>query len=124
VRPAFLLLAAVLISTFGIGTASAQTVTAPDAMARYRVLTSVAPKPCSKSVDTNDIVVCANKLRESQKVPYIEELRVGDRPRLAYGEVPRAAASADASAPCPIRGCPRGGSVLGAIGKLIDRVRD
>jgi hypothetical protein len=113
-----------LISTFGTRTGSAQTVAAPDAMARYRALTSVAPKPCSKATDASEIVVCASKLRESQKVPYIEELRVGDRPRLAYGEVPRAAASADASTPCPVRGCPGGGSIVGAIGKLIERVRD
>lgn len=93
-------------------------------MSRYRALTSVTPKPCSKATDASEIVVCASKLRESQKVPYIEELRVGDRPRLAYGEVPPAAASAEASAPCPARGCPGNGSILGAVGKLIDRIRD
>jgi hypothetical protein len=102
VRPAFLLLAAVLISTFGATGAFAQTVTAPDAMSRYRALTSVAPKPCSKAIDVSEIVVCAGKLRESQKVPYIEELRAGDRPRRAFGEVP----GQDPGSPCPIRGCP------------------
>jgi hypothetical protein len=95
-----------------------------DAVAKYKALTSVAPKRCGADASPDTITVCASKLRESQKVPYIEELRVGDRPRLAYGEVPRAAASAADSAPCPVRGCPGSGSVLGAIGKLIDRVRD
>lgn len=104
--------------------ASAQVAPASDAMTRYEALTSVAPKPCSKATDMSEIVVCASKLRESQRVPYIEETRIGDRPRLAPGELPRAGDSAAASAPCPPRGCPGNGSVLGAVGKLIERIRD
>jgi hypothetical protein len=102
VRPAYSLMAAMLISTWGSSAALAQAVTAPDAMARYRALTSVAPKPCSKAVDASEIIVCASKLRESQKVPYIEETRLGDRPRRAFGEPP----GQDPGPPCPIRGCP------------------
>lgn len=95
-----------------------------DAMARYRSMTSVAPKRCTADPSPDTITVCAGKLRESQKVPYIEELRAGDRQGLVLGELPRAADSAAASAPCPIRGCPGNGSILGAVGKLIDRIRD
>jgi hypothetical protein len=73
------------------------------AMERYRRLTSIAPKPCQAENGSSDIVVCANrKLRDSQKVPYIEELRVGDRPRLVSGEV----AGQNLGPSCPPRGCP------------------
>ncbi len=91
-----------LISASGANAAFAQTAAAPDAMSRYRALTSVAPKPCSKATDSSEIIVCTSKLRESQRVPYIEETRVGDRPRRAYGEPP----GQDPGPPCPIRGCP------------------
>jgi len=98
--------------------------TVDDAMARYRMLTSVAPKRCTNDPAPDTITVCAGKLRESQKVPYIEELRIGDRQGLMSGELPRAADSAGATAPCPMRGCPGTGSIVGAIGKLIERIRD
>ena len=76
---------------------------AEDVMARYRALTSVAPKPCQSATEHDEIVVCADtKLRESQKVPYIEELRVGERPRLSLGELP----GNDPGPQCPPRGCP------------------
>lgn len=81
----------------------AQATSANEALERYRKLTSVAPKSCVAEGKTDDIVVCANqKLRDSQKVPYIEELRAGDRPRLAPGEVP----GQGPGPPCPPRGCP------------------
>ena len=82
---------------------NAQGKPAEDAMARYHALTSVAPKPCRSATERDEIIVCADtKLRESQKVPYIEELRVGERPRLALGELP----GNDPGPPCPPRGCP------------------
>ena len=97
------------------------TPTADAAMARYRAMTSVAPKPCARSTAEHEIVVCANtKLRESQRVPYIEETRVGDRPRLAPGEVP--SASGVGAAPCPPRGCPCPPSECG-IGAIIRKLR-
>lgn len=83
--------------------ASAQDVSADSALANYRNLTSVSPKPCQAEAKGDEIVVCANKkLRDSQKVPYIEELRAGDRQRLGAGEVP----GRDPGPPCPPRGCP------------------
>lgn len=72
-----------------------------DAMTRYRIMTSVAPKRCTADPDPAVITVCATKLRETQKVPYIEELRAGDRPRLVLGELP-----GQYVPPCPVRGCP------------------
>ena len=95
-----------------------------EVLAKYKALTSVAPKRCGVDSSPDTITVCATKLRESQRVPYIEELRAGDRPKLVLGELPPAAASAEASAPCPMRGCPGSGSILGAVGKLIERIRD
>jgi hypothetical protein len=86
-----------------VGQAQAQTDrSTDDAMTRYRVMTSVAPKRCTADPSPDTITVCSNKLRESQKVPYIEELRAGDRPRRAFGEPP----GQDPGPPCPIRGCP------------------
>ena len=90
-----------LFASIGVP-AAAQDIATERAMANYRRLTSVAPKSCQEEAKGNEIVVCANKkLRDSQKVPYIEELRVGDRPRLAPGEV----AAPDLGPPCPPRGC-------------------
>ena len=95
--------------------------TADAAMARYRAMTSVVPKPCAQSTAENEIIVCANtRLRESQRVPYIEETRVGDRPRLAPGEVP--SASGVGATPCPPRGCPCPPSECG-IGAIIRKLR-
>jgi hypothetical protein len=93
-----------LVAAFGFASqAYAQTDKSTDsAIARYRMMTSVAPQRCTTDPDPAVITVCATKLRESQKVPYIEELRVGDRPRRAFGEPP----GQDPGPPCPIRGCP------------------
>jgi hypothetical protein len=81
----------------------AQGATSDPAMVRYRSLTSILPKACRAENGSDEIIVCANqKLRDSQKVPYIDQLRVGDRPRLALGEV----APLNLAPPCPPRGCP------------------
>ena len=90
-----------------------------DPMVRYRALTSVAPKPCALASGRDEIVVCAaNKLRESQKVPFIEELRMGDRPRRVLGELP----GQDPGPPCPPRGCgcpPSECGIVAVISKIL-----
>ena len=101
---------------------AAEQLTAEQALINYRAVTAIAPTACAAARSPDEIVVCANRLRETQKVPFIEELRVGDRQRLIAGEVPRAAGGG--GRPCPPRGCPGGGSIFGAIGKIIERIRD
>lgn len=105
------------------GSVHAQTApTADDLMARYRMLTTVAPVRCTADPSPDTITVCAGKLRETQKVPYIDELRVGDRPKLVLGEPPLQ----DTGPPCGPRGqgCYDGPGLTKSIQALIDRIRD
>ncbi len=92
-------------------------------MARYHALTSVAPSRCTRSASGDEILVCGQNLNRTQRLPYPEERNEpGDRVRLLPGEVPSAMNAL--RVPCPPRGCPGGGSITGAIGKIIERIRD
>lgn len=109
---------------FGLaGRAHGQNIESADnAMARYRTMTSVEPVHCTADPSPDTITVCSNKLRESQKVPYINELRAGDRPLRAFGEPP----GQDLGAPCGPRGegCYSGPGLKKSLQSLIDRIRD
>jgi hypothetical protein len=101
--------------------ASAQ-VKSDDALARYRKLTSVV-SGCGARPRADDIIVCGQRddIMHSQRLPYPEERKEpGARPSLVPGEVP----SFSNKVPCPPRGCPGGGSIIGGIGKIIGRIRD
>jgi len=100
--------------------ASAQTT--EDMMSRYRALTSVAPRPCQQETEPDTIVVCASKLRESQKVPFVDAMRIGDRPLRAAGEP----ASFSERRPCGPRGdgCYDGPGIGRALTNLFENVRD
>lgn len=101
--------------------ASAQTDT--DAtMAKYRAFVSGGLRPCAKATDPDEILVCArSKLRESQKVPYIEETRRGDRPVRAPGEP----FAGPGGPPCGPRGegCYEGPGISGTLKALIARIK-
>jgi hypothetical protein len=100
------------------GIATAQTT---DPMTRYKQMTSVTPARCAVAPATDEIVVCAPNPRQSPRLPYPQErVEPGERPRLVAGEVP----VFSARSPCPPRGCPGKGSIIGAIVKLVDRIRD
>lgn len=81
-------------------------VTAEQAMVRYRATTDTAPRRCS-DVDTGDvIVVCGNRDYDAtQRLPFLRVAGVGSPAGPVRGEAPRAAdLSTDGAGSCGIHG--------------------
>lgn len=66
-----------MLAAIALSLASADPpVTAEQAMANARLLTSVAPPRCRPSVDDAKITVCARRLADTQRLPLPDEARI------------------------------------------------
>jgi hypothetical protein len=114
------LIISLTITTPAIAQSSA---TSTEAMARYRALTSVVSPRCARNAAADEIIVCGEDLNRTQRLPYPEERNEpGERKGLIAGEVPSAMNAF--RTPCPPRGCPGGGSLIGGLSKIVERLRD
>ena len=75
-------------------------IAADDAMARYRMMTSIVPKKCTAADNPDIIMVCTERLRDSQKVPATDRYQVSDRPDKAFNTLLGGAPGQ----PCGMRG--------------------
>lgn len=115
----FLLLAIAQAPSAGM---SQEMVTAEQALAHYRVVTSVTTMRCAAIDDDAEIVVCGTLRRPSPRLPLPDEAHeIGERVRLVPGEMPRA----DLGRPCPSRGCQiGGGSLFDIVGKIFSALTE
>ena len=95
--------------------APAAPLTAEAVLEAYRAKVSIGPDPC-RSVDPEEIVVCARKREEIAKSIYDK----ADGPRYGGERVDQMQAIADATRPCGTQGiiC-KGGMDVGAIGRFV-----
>jgi hypothetical protein len=86
-------------------------ITAEDALANYKALTSDVIGTCDRADAPDEITVCGRK-RSKYALPFPLADEDRDRPRRATGEIPSAVPLGPA---CPPRGCPGGGKLFDTL---------